>query len=1657
MARRHQQPRRGVVLLVVLTLLTLLIVVGLTFAIISGQYRRAAEAAARQNRYGDPPDRLLERGMLQLVRDTNDARSVLRTHSLLRDVFGESIRGFQVDNATFTAGGQFLEFTASLADESWVALPLNSYGNGLRTRGFLSGCVLTFVTGKLQNVSTRVVDYEVNVGGAAPQVAFRLLLPKLDGPLVDVSEVGDRFLVNGRPFVGTGAGFNAASGELNRLDNIGGFSAPQALLPNRSGMAAATDAQYMEGGLNECYDAADYQNLFLAARIRDPNNPSRWQVLPSFHRTALINYWVNHSSGIWTDAANGAAFRRRVVLRPMHWDHPNFDGGNTVFAEAVRQSQNTGSEQPITDWLIGRFPNPGQFNNAWDVDCDGDGQPDAIWLDLGFPIQTDPSGRRYKPLFAILCEDLDGKLNLNAHASLSHVDWLAGVGETQPMTLPATSTIDTISTALLPRGQGYGPPEIGLQSLFPTVVEYRQLLQGYNHPILGPIPGRYGLNALPGDDAIQPLALLKLSDYPQAMPPNSVTNYFLPATPLSSFSSPYDLRGELAFGLDYRGMPLYERPTRQNVLINSAYELDLSLDAPRGTLQPLTQTTVDDAPFSLAELERLLRYNDVDGQSLPDRLMHLVSTFRDFPVTRRAVTTDSYDPPVPSILPWRELRTEFASVGMDRPRHVLDLIKMKIMRARSLNMASLDDPAIVNQLNGLLATLVAPEMMRGLRFDLNRPFGNGRDDNGNAVVDEHGVASIAPFRGEEALPETIWDTVFGPVPFDHDNDGVVGPADPDAFLARQQYARFLYVLMMAIKPAAWRIDTDGDPSNDALETAYLIAQWAVNVVDFRDADSIMTPFEFAIDPFTNGWNVDGILGTADDTSANRGLVWGCERPELLITEAIALHDRRTEDLTTPGGRVTGGENPDPHFDQRLRPRGSFFVELYNPWAGDDRAPGEFYYNRASNSWSPGVRLNQVASDGSPVWRMIVAKGPSRDRDPDHWDPSQRLPITAVERSVYFTPGPGVVEAAETPFYTDLPVAPVLPGRYALVGSAGQSLNHSGDPIVNDGGNSGIRDYVTTIGRRRDAVEDGSGGLNYLQTRRIVLEPSLNPDNHQAWVLGNNHPNPALAEPIPPNIQSAVAVVINLPRSLSVTEPVTGYPDVGPSGEVWDPSLADYEGAYFPPIDEPLDAGINELESDGTVNDYCMVHLQRLANPLLPYHPVVNPYRTIDSMSSDLVAFNGVTTDTDPNAGDNEPRFTTRERGRSLAAAERRWLWKHERGPLEGGPPSPDSERESVQNHVIDHALGHTLGYLNRDYHPYYTAATAPAAFYIGAPQLVDNTTPPFPWLTWSNRPFVAPHELMQVPITRSSRLPYDFALTPTGSPYAPGMPYRFGHLLNFFQSSAESTTGSNFYRLFELAQVPSRFVNTETYLNPDFFTGTGFHPATRTLQPPFNRISHYRDPGRVNANTVFLREVWDGVLAGHDELNWQKLITSRRGFGPSGAALNFLQPDPEIPTFFGNPFRAPGAAHLVPPTAIPNRLNRLEVEATLLRSDAIGYEPSPVRPLLENSSNQWHRNTELNPYFRFQDLSRLGNLVTTRSNVFAVWITMGFFEVEVAPAGVSEVHPDGFRLGRELGEDSGTIKRHRAFYIIDRSIPVAFEPGENHNVDHAVRLRRFIE
>ena len=333
---------------------------------------------------------------------------------------------------------------------------------------------------------------------------------------------------------------------------------------------------------------------------------------------------------------------------------------------------------------------------------------------------------------------------------------------------------------------------------------------------------------------------------------------------------------------------------------------------------------------------------------------------------------------------------------------------------------------------------------------------------------------------------------------------------------------------------------------------------------------------------------------------------------------------------------------------------------------------------------------------------------------------------------------------------------------------------------------------------------------------------------------------------------------------------------------------------------------------------------------------------------------------------------------------------------------------------------------------------------------------------------------MQVPYSKSSRLLFDYSLDRHNTP-AIGNPYdlidvdpeggilpqregspntEYNHLLNFFESGDNAT---NFQRIFDYLHTPSPFAGAYTYLNPLTF-GSGF--VTDDLHPPFNKISNFRDPGKINMNTIFDPAVYMGLMNGHagptagnagqSYRNW---IDSRRGYG--GAGGNLISFNANMPSFFTNPIRPAGSGDIVPLTT----LRRPDVELSLLRNNQ-----ADPQLLINTDYLNPAINTRRHSTFKYQSVQRLDNLVTGRSNVYGMWITMGYFEVttvpptSVNPSGVTVVDdPDGYKLGSEIGNDRGEVRRHRAFYMIDRSIPAAFEPGENHNVDKTVILRRYID
>ena len=84
------------------------------------------------------------------------------------------------------------------------------------------------------------------------------------------------------------------------------------------------------------------------------------------------------------------------------------------------------------------------------------------------------------------------------------------------------------------------------------------------------------------------------------------------------------------------------------------------------------------------------------------------------------------------------------------------------------------------------------------------------------------------------------------------------------------------------------------------------------------------------------------------------------------------------------------------------------------------------------------------------------------------------------------------------------------------------------------------------------------------------------------------------------------------------------------------------------------------------------------------------------------------------------------------------------------------------------------------------------------------------------------------------------------------------------------------------------------------------------------------------------------------------------------------------------------------------------------------------------------------PYWRSEQMQRLMNLTTPRTHQFAVWLTIGFFEVKrQGDLGMLAYNPTlAFDiLGPEIGSANGKSTRYRGFYLVDRLRLTGFNPS----------------
>jgi hypothetical protein len=522
---------------------------------------------------------------------------------------------------------------------------------------------------------------------------------------------------------------------------------------NYTQFAGAPRDPDQSGSLNPPYTYPDLNNVFLAA-VRASDGAV---LLPSYQRGSLNSFGtLDQGNPNWNNA-NG----KYLTLRPRPADH----------SPAFPYPEDLGGD------VKNRPDSPGVQINAGNFALN-----DSIWLDLGFPVMTAVDGRKFKPLFAALIEDLDNRVNVNVHGNIrddsTHQSWIG----TNPQHGLASSD------------QGLGPWEVNLEKVVTAQegsdMEARRLFIG--NPASG-VQGRYDLNFWGQFDFRLPIQYaawghfyaptnidacpnIYMSVNMPGVPPGP-TNYGQQTTPLTSafpnFFEGYDVGYTWA---------AFNHPMLYNFFMpqNSYY-----LPGAR------------DRIFGVGNMEGLLRYGGKGSPALSSDLFRCCPMSFGDPATgaktRRLVTTHAFDIDRPGVTPW------LWSPNGKPTSYTLAPGSLSASGSALPFPAPGTPPA-----NGEFTPQWQAVSAALGRINLNRKLADYPPLNNGAITDLAGFDTAQTAR--QAFAAEIFNCLRQ----------VTGAADPAAV-------------------------AKGSPEYNAVRW---LAQLAVNIVDFVDTDDYMTPFNW---------------------------------------------------------------------------------------------------------------------------------------------------------------------------------------------------------------------------------------------------------------------------------------------------------------------------------------------------------------------------------------------------------------------------------------------------------------------------------------------------------------------------------------------------------------------------------------------------------------------------------------------------------------------------------------------------------------------------------------------------------------------------------------------------------------------------------------------
>ncbi len=796
-----------------------------------------------------------------------------------------------------------------------------------------------------------------------------------------------------------------------------------------------------------------------------------------------------------------------------------------------------------------------------------------------------------------------------------------------------------------------------------------------------------------------------------------------------------------------------------------------------------------------------------------------------------------------------------------------------------------------------------------------------------------------------------------------------------ARLAREQLAIDIYLRLLAVAGVA-------PPSNLAnplptdIQPRRWLAQLAVNIVDYIDADEISTPFNFYNPangpyglPLLNNYNTqltptNSTLPVFSTGNPDVPAYWvfGTELPRIVISEVLGEYSLPT-DNGTPNGNPKGPNAKAGNFNVNM------WVELFNTMPATAAITGPTGYQTVNGS-------TLQPQDSLPV-PLYIPTGPT-----PAYNPYQLI----------------IANNGET-----LANSTLVPYSHGLWYDQKTATSTPPGPGLNN----------NVLGTPQQLRYNASGA---------IAGSNFNDGNGSAWTVGSPPPagNPPAASAtyplIPPSGLAGQSCMLvgpafsNNANDINKDIPAKGTP---PTTLLMQSPSMQYQVTFTPPNTWTITLpGTNTPVTIYDNINGVSVLLRRLANPHLPYNPYsaagtltypaypFNPYITVDYVHG--VQLNGY-------IGSN---------GQPIPIS------KANNPPTPNGvpvPPGPASygKLQPYAAHLSQYVLQttpqgavnhHTLGLPN--WLPTNTATVPP-------------TPNPFTWLVHLDRPLISPMELLHVSGFHPHQLTQRFIFVPNTNtipisqpygnpgqyPATSGAPasYFFQHYVPWFDQSRR------LYRIFEFLET---------------------HNGMSGISTVNGRV-----PGKVNINTL-----WDVPLANpttnptplYPQI-YQALYDSSGTFSNtnySATAANLLiqtlltrrTPGLAAGTLSAvdNPLvgMAAGVAP-VPPMDLQYP-NGMGINHTLFTDNQLDATASAINPRVLQIPNAVPTNPQgADPYMQMELMNKIYNRLTTRSNVYAVFLTVGFFQVTPGTT------PP--KLGAEIGLSEGRNVRHRMFAIVDRT------------------------